>query len=436
MRLEKLAEAPFNDAQADIVLQSSDKVHFRVFKIILSLASPIFADMFNNIPSAPSQKPLNEVQVVHLSEHSTALDVALRHIYPVRPPEADSLHYASILAEFSRKFEVEALDKFITSYLMDSVERDPVGVYAIAATYGYKDIEAIAARTSLNLPFSGLKSPYMRCATAENIAELVRYHVACGEAASGLASSDRTWFLSLEKNKIVARGGGTQGCRTCSMLDFIPHSSEGEEEYFERRSGPRCLWNYLYRSALVLAHHPTAGSVTTEAFVLKSNDCSSCAQYMRGDMLEIGAVLGREIKNAVQRVSLSPCHVCNACSYVAGSLAQGCFRGSEERPSGYRYKMIVLVALLCTSGRYDDLPGNSEPKSNFCIGVYCSTLDEVNEMGIMWCEDRSPVDYFFIHSCLFNFALLILECEPTQIYPFVSMNCPGHQAGLPSRSSV
>src|SRR6267154_1584417 len=101
----KLAEAPFDHAQADLILRSSDEVHFRAFKNILSLASPIFADMFSiPSPSSPSEKPHDEVQVVPLSEHSIALDIALRHIYPVqRTLNIDTLRCASILAEFSRK---------------------------------------------------------------------------------------------------------------------------------------------------------------------------------------------------------------------------------------------------------------------------------------------------------------------------------------------
>ena len=61
----ELAEAPFDDAKADLILRSSDEVpvHFRVFKIILSLASPVFADMFSMpSPSTPSEKPHDEVQ--------------------------------------------------------------------------------------------------------------------------------------------------------------------------------------------------------------------------------------------------------------------------------------------------------------------------------------------------------------------------------------
>jgi len=186
----QLAEAPFDDAKADLILRSSDvvPVHFRVFKIILSLASPIFADMFN-IPSPaspPSQNPHDDVQVVLLSEHSTALDIALRHIYPIRrplPSKGDNLHYARIFAEFAQKYEVEVLDQTIIEYLEGSLERDPVGVYSIAVTYGYNNIGGDAARSCLNLPFHDLRSPYSSCATVEHISELFMYHAACGQAA-------------------------------------------------------------------------------------------------------------------------------------------------------------------------------------------------------------------------------------------------------------
>ena len=337
---ENLAEAPFDDARADLVLRSSDKVDFRVFKIILSLASPIFTDMFS-IPLPPSDsKPSDdEVQVVSLSEHSTALDVALRHIYPVRTPEGDTLYFASILAEFARKYQVEALDKVITGYLTVSVERDPVGVYAVAVTYGYDGIGANAARSCLTLPFSRLQSPYLRFATAEHISELFRYHVACGEAASAFASSDRTWFSSISQNKIIEYiTSQRNNCGSCYTPDSMSQNSTPSKGGRNRvkglvppvtpvRNGPRCLWNYLYRSALVLAHHPTAEAVTKEAFVQNTNDCTnaSCVQDMRGHMLEISVVLGREIKKTVQQVSLSLCPLSRACDVQWCALIRGRF---------------------------------------------------------------------------------------------------------------
>ena len=230
---EKLADAPFDDAQADLILQSSDEVptHFRVFKNILSLASPVFGDMFT-LPSPPSENPHDEVQVVPLSEDSITLDIALRHIYPLRrtqPSEADNLRYARILAEFARKYQVEGLDQFIKGYLKDSLEcdpaTDPVGVYAIAVTYGYNDIGRSAAHTCLTLPFYDLRSPYLPCATLEHILELLRYHVACGEAASNLASSDRSWLSSLVLAEDITSKRGSRMCSQCTVTDFTSQTS-------------------------------------------------------------------------------------------------------------------------------------------------------------------------------------------------------------------
>ena len=224
---EKLADAPFDHPRADLVLRSSDDVHFRVLKGILSIASTVFSDMFS-IPSPPSGHQ-DEIHVVPVSEDSTVLDLALRHIYPVRSPKGDILLYASILAEFARKYQAEVLDDFIPGYLKDSIERDPVGVYAIAAAYGYNSIGANAARLCLNLPFSLLHSPYLRCATAE--LELLKYHVTCGGTTSAVASSSRKWVLSLtqtgqiSKPIIVDRRG--DACGPCGMQDVMPQTEYG-----------------------------------------------------------------------------------------------------------------------------------------------------------------------------------------------------------------
>ena len=195
--------------------------------------------MFNiPTPSPPSEKPHDEVQVVSLSEHSTALDIALRHIYPVkRTPKTDRLHRASSLAEFSRKYQVEMLYQFIEGYLTDGYEHDPVGVYAIAVTYGYHDIGASAAQICLAIPFSDLQSSYMRYATAEHIPELFKYHVACGRAASALASSNRSWFESLADMGILTplraseAGGNQRSCDTCSGPDFTTKTLTSESGF-------------------------------------------------------------------------------------------------------------------------------------------------------------------------------------------------------------
>jgi hypothetical protein len=223
---ESLAKAPFNDPKADVILQSSDGVHFRVFKIILSFASPIFSDMFSiPLPAPRNPDSDDEVPMVSLSENAEALDLSLRHIYPLQTPDTVPLRDASIIAEFAHKYQVDALEKSVRHYLADSTEQDPVGVYAIAVAYGYKGVGKSAAQLCLNLPFSRLESQFACCTTADVLVALLRYHVACGDAASAVASQ-RTWFSSLGQSVNFMSVGNKAGCGACTAQDFMDLTSE------------------------------------------------------------------------------------------------------------------------------------------------------------------------------------------------------------------
>jgi len=322
---EKLAPAPFNDARADLILQSNDEVpvHFRISKFILSIASPVFADMLS-IPLPTSHKT-HEIQVVSLPEDSETLDLSLRHLYPVRSPEVAELRQTLILAEFSHKYQVDALEQDITRYLMDAIKRDPVGVYAIANKFGYKGIGENAALSSLNLRFSQLRSQHVQYAPAE--LELLRYHAACGQAASAVASQ-RPWFpIWIQSTAFITHDDTDNFCTGCKTRDFIcvtPDQSRTTSQSTTTsptndtigrrlskkvppgtRFGPRCLWNYLHRSAVVLAHHPTVDAVIVEDFVLKDFDCGECPPSTRRDMLGFSRIFGAEVKKAVERVGAS-----------------------------------------------------------------------------------------------------------------------------------
>ena len=77
----------------DIILraQCSPKNHdFRVHKLVLSLASPVFKDMFG-IPQ-PRPDTLNvDIEVIGMTDPPRGLDLVLRLIYSFPPPNVDSL---------------------------------------------------------------------------------------------------------------------------------------------------------------------------------------------------------------------------------------------------------------------------------------------------------------------------------------------------------
>ena len=291
----ELAKAPFDDPRADLVLRSSDGVNFRVFKIILSLASSIFADMFT-LPTPPAPpNSSDEPPVVQLPEDAETLDLALRHCYPIRSPEVVKQRDARILLEFARKYQVDLFEPSLTRFLTDTIERDPVGVYALAAAYECQDIASKALRSSLKIPMYLLQSPELQYSTTEQYQALIHYHISCGRVASAV-SMRRNWITGSILT-VTAPNMPSHGCSLCITADFVQPDPRGITRY-----GPRYLWNYLHRSALVLAHHPNADAVTEEAFVLRDIKCRSCITHKRLEMLECSQAFAAEIRRVIKQV--------------------------------------------------------------------------------------------------------------------------------------
>ena len=179
----KLADAPFDDRRADLVLRSSDGVNFFVFKVVLSLASSVFADMFTlPLPAAP-QNSSDEPPVVQLPEDAETLDMALRYCYPVPSPKVVTLRDARILLEFARKYQVDVIkdSDSLTRFLTDTVERNPAGIYALVSAYEYQDVAVKALRSSLMIPIYLLHSRELHDSTTrEQYEALIHYHVRQG----------------------------------------------------------------------------------------------------------------------------------------------------------------------------------------------------------------------------------------------------------------
>jgi hypothetical protein len=300
-----MADAPFNDTRADVILRSSDGVDFRVFKIIISLASPIFADMFS-IPSpstAGSEIIHDGLPVVQLSECSKNLNLALRHCYPIRSPGLAEPKDALALLEFERKYQVDALGPPLMRYLTSAIEHDPVSAFCLAVKYQYEDIVKAAARSCLKLPISKFKRDVLCSITGEEYQALIEYHNACGAAASAV-TLQRDWFPPSDKLFPIAtprRGASNDSPCTACIMDDIDISIK-LSPFSSGRRAPRYLWSYLHRSALLLLRHPSAEAVTAEAFVLKGLDCPHCSDNRRADMLDFSRFFALEVQRAIEKV--------------------------------------------------------------------------------------------------------------------------------------
>ncbi|PCH36294.1 hypothetical protein WOLCODRAFT_126999 [Wolfiporia cocos MD-104 SS10] len=138
----KLARYPFDLEDADVTLCSSDKVRFRVYRNILSIASPFFKSMFSLPQPADSSEAARDIDV---TENSKTVDILLRLCYPVADPSISTLKQARAVLEAAHKYELSvailSMDKIMTAF----ISSHPLSVYAIACKNG---LEALAQRAA------------------------------------------------------------------------------------------------------------------------------------------------------------------------------------------------------------------------------------------------------------------------------------------------
>ncbi|KAJ7112051.1 hypothetical protein C8R43DRAFT_1041004 [Mycena crocata] len=196
-------QAPFRDPGADVILRSSDGVDFHVYRIVLSLISPVFQHMF----TSPQPDSESSVPVVLVAEGGILLDRMLRFCYPGAEPVVDSLgQLCEILEVLIFKYDVQAVIPFGKQYLRGYIESEPLGAFPVAARHGWQDLAHVAAKACLRLPLRD--SVYEITDEWKYVSgtvhhSLLQYHLRCGEAAR-CAGKDLSWVDSKHRIFFVA----------------------------------------------------------------------------------------------------------------------------------------------------------------------------------------------------------------------------------------
>jgi len=191
------ADAPFDDTDTDIVLRTSDNVDFHVFKTILSLASPVFKDMFTiPQPSSPSN-------VVHISEDSSIIEKLLLFCYPVANPLIRDLAEAGHLLEAARKYDICAVPTLVQASITSLLNDDnAVSVYGFASQHNWQaKAQAAAFRTlqsiTLGRPGVSLSATDLSMMTTADYHRLLVYHDSCAQEAANIGKRDLDWCKTL-----------------------------------------------------------------------------------------------------------------------------------------------------------------------------------------------------------------------------------------------
>ena len=171
---------------ANLVIQSSDLVNFRVHKSILAMVSPFFKDILS-FPRLPDSESVDGLPLVRLSEDAKLLNTLLSMIYPVNVVVPDSYERLLDLLAACQKYDMVQVQSSIRTEVSRGCFPAPVGTeafraYAIARSKGLVPETENAARQTLDHPMTfetigeGLRL-FEGCA----LRDLVRFRQRCRE---------------------------------------------------------------------------------------------------------------------------------------------------------------------------------------------------------------------------------------------------------------
>ena len=297
------ASHPFDRPNADVILRSSDKepVDFRVYKLLLSLASPFFSEIFSlpqpstpSIYSEESQDPCG-LPVIQMTEDKETLRLLLGLCFPVsvsKSPYFSSLQELQKVIEATFKFEMEGLKKHLRAELiaLRFIEAQPLRAFTIAYRYGWDAEARKAARYTLRHHMNPAFVSELEYISGATYYRLQEYHEMCGEVASSrvtlqpmLAEHDDGWTWVT--------------CKRC------PGTLSRNRDFPEVRS----WWaRWIHKVAEEVRVRPW-GDAVKKWDILKdalsqAEGCPNCAKRAREDLETFSLMLAVEIERDIALV--------------------------------------------------------------------------------------------------------------------------------------
>lgn len=151
MATTKQAPSPFDQDSADVILRSSDGVHFRVHSVILAQASPFFRTMFVLPQPKGADGP---PPVIDCAEISNVLTTLLTLCYPIVKPRVRPFTDIEPAVRAAQKYEMDLPVEILKGELLsldpsDLSDVSRIGVWAVACRLRFEDV-ARAAVVYLN----------------------------------------------------------------------------------------------------------------------------------------------------------------------------------------------------------------------------------------------------------------------------------------------
>ena len=310
------AASPFDHPQADIILRSSDNIDFRVFKLFLSLASPVFETMFG-LPQPsegadPDEETKDGLPVVSVSEGSKTLDALLRFCYPstlAEDPSLDGFMFATEILEASKKYSLDAIERIVCKALFvpKILEVDSLACFVVARRADLHEQCALAAKYSLREPLIPARFEGVQFISSTDLLALLTYHKNCANAVLAL-QSNKVWIENHYRQFTAI--GWMLGCGSCGR----PRSSK--YSLFGNHNLVASWWeDFMNETFLEIRDRPCAQTIakgaeeTIRKFRAQSS-CSRCSSAVSGGMQEFVTLFTNQMEEVTAEVSPVPFASC------------------------------------------------------------------------------------------------------------------------------
>ncbi|KAL1942829.1 hypothetical protein VTO73DRAFT_5069 [Trametes versicolor] len=309
--------ALYCDPDADVIFRSCDAVDFRLHKLILHKASPVFRDMFG-LPEDPTQRGIP--QTVAMTEDAMTLQDLLSFCYPFPRPDFQNLDRLLSVLRASLKYDMAFLVGELGRHLKLFVPAEPLRVYAIAYTMlDDADLARAAAKHLLHDPlFSDplVPPPEFDSLPARALSIVGAYRRQCIVAAQSVLL-DFDWMYygahgrgvgSLIGPVCANRMWAWLSCPACARgaSGIIVHKRVDARE---RAIWPRAWWQtYADAVAKELALRPVGAVVTRielmRPAVEEAAKCTTCAPKAMVDLVEYANAMAKRIDEATSKIDV------------------------------------------------------------------------------------------------------------------------------------
>jgi hypothetical protein len=309
---DAFAHAPFDHLDsADIIIRSSDGVHFRTVKLLLSLSSPIFKGMFSLPRSAEGiDETKDSLPIVDLTENSGTIKSLLSFCYPAVYTGKVGLDMSEISAvlEAAKKYEMEETHNSAVQCLAKPpfLEQEPLRVYAIACRHKLKEEAILAAKYTLRRPLLGdAYFPELTSIDARKLYRIQLYHKECAEAAMKVAN-DHTWIISADYAFFDCRGQESQD-ESSSYTRVLSPPSRKYKHGFQKTALVHSWWlEYMESTRVALessSHGQTVKNLSRVGPAFAAADrCPVCRPTVAAHFQKFVEKFAAEVDNRIADV--------------------------------------------------------------------------------------------------------------------------------------